>query len=109
MPTPARKRPAAASSALTPAARNRLPTLDSDVLQAVHDVGAYPRRFKKPVGEAQCRENALAMKIQKRWQELLKGTQQELTELKAKNAQQSEEDTIETLMTAVRKFGCFPR
>ena len=40
----------------------------------------------------------------------MKGTQQELLELKAKNAQSSEEeDRVETLMAALRTFGRFPR
>ena len=83
-----------------------LPTLDSDILEAVRDFGAYPQRSKKPVGTAQCRENALADKIGKHWKELLKSTQQELTELKAKKTQQKKneqrEEQTQELMSAQR-------
>ncbi len=97
------------SSVAPPASKQCLPASDSEFLQSVHDLGAYPRRFKNPVGDAQCQENALAKKIQTHWQKLSKGTQQELLDLKAKNAQSSEEDRVETLMTAVRTFGRWPK
>ena len=91
------------------AARHRLNALDSELLQLVHDLGAYPRRFKNPAYDVQCRENALAMKITKRWKQLSKDTQQELRDLQTKNTQSQEKDRVQTLINAVRTFGRWPR
>ncbi len=54
---------------------------DVQILKEVHQLGHYPRRFKKPAADRENVENCLAEQLTKRWSQLHNKTQEELERL----------------------------
>jgi hypothetical protein len=102
---PAAKRPKKGTDNASVASSSDVPpaALGADLLEKVHKLGHYPRRFKKAETDEQKAENSLAKKIAEAWAELPEEAKQTLTAL-------TKEGSIENeILKAVRQLGHFPQ
>ena len=62
-----------------------LPAFDAQVLQRVQKLGHYPKEMKNPTSDEDKRETKLAHLIRSAWDNLQKGTQSQLNEIREKD------------------------
>ena len=79
-----------------------LPALDAEILTQVRALNRYPKRGKDKA------ENLLAMRISKRWLDLLPSTRQKLEALQKCGEEELQQSVVQKLLEELRNFGRKP-
>ena len=79
-----------------------VPALDAEILNAVRALNRYPKRSKDKI------EDLLAMRIAKRWLDLLPSTREKLEALQKCGEEELQESVVQKLLEELRTFGRKP-
>ena len=87
-----------------------VPALDAEILNAVRALNRYPKRSHRYSNRSKDKtEDLLAMRITKRWLDLLPSTREKLQALQKSVEEELEASVVQKLLEELRNFGREPK